>query len=266
MKKFAVFGNPISHSISPRLHNFSIKELNLDAFYGRILLDNALNLKSIFDLLNLDGANITLPFKEYAIQICSDIDETAKNIGSLNTLVKKNDCLYGYNTDAPGFLKAISEFDELKNVLIIGAGGTAKAISYALKSKNINVNIVNRSHSKAVNFKEFNFYTWDNFIPKDYDLVINSTSAGLSDDSLPLPKNLLEKTLKNSKFAFDVIYGKTTPFLNLAQSLNLKCKDGLDMLIFQGVLALNLFYSNKLDEEKIEKAMKKAINLKKLMA
>ncbi|NLK67020.1 MAG: shikimate dehydrogenase [Campylobacteraceae bacterium] len=260
MKKFAVFGNPISHSISPRLHNLAIKELSLDAFYGRVLLDDGLNLKEKFNLLNLNGANITVPFKEDALNACDYLDEGVKVIGSLNTIVKKDGKIYGYNTDAPGFLKAIKEFGNIKSALIIGAGGTAKALSYALKD--LNLDIVNRSDKRAANFKDFNFYTWKNFTPKGYDLVVNSTSAGLKDEELPMPKEVLEATLKSSKFAFDVIYGKETPFLSLAKSLNLKTKDGLDMLIFQAVVALNLFYDKKLDENKIEVSMKKAANLR----
>lgn len=256
MKKFAVFGDPISHSISPRLHNLAIKELNLDAFYGRVHLINGKNLKDTFLNLNLSGANITIPHKQTAFKICNEIDFYAQKIGSINTIAKKNNKLFGYNTDAPGFLKAINEFKGVKSALIIGAGGTAKALANALI--NLDLEIVNRS-DKSKNFKDFKFSTWDGFKPRKFDLVINSTPAGLKDDTLPLSKELLKKCF--FKYAFDVIYGKKTPFLNLADELDLKYKDGLDMLIFQAVLALNLFYDNKLDEKKIELSMRKAANL-----
>ena len=256
MKKFAVFGDPISHSISPRLHNLAIKELNLDAFYGRVCLKDGNLLKETFFNLGLNGANITIPYKQIAFQICDEIDPYAEKIGSLNTIVKNKDKLFGYNTDAPGFLKAINEFKDVKSVLIIGAGGTAKALANALS--NLDLEIVNRS-DRSLDFKEFNFFTYQNFKPKKFDLVINSTSVGLKDDTLPLPEEILKDCFY--KYAFDVIYGRKTPFLNLASSLNIKYKDGLDMLIYQAVLALNLFFNNKLDEKKIEVYMRKAANL-----
>ncbi|MSN95632.1 shikimate dehydrogenase [Campylobacter sp. FMV-PI01] len=260
MMKFAVIGNPISHSISPRLHNFAIKELNLNAFYGRILLEDINQLKKPFGYLN--GANITVPFKEEAVQICDYLDVHSKKIGSVNTIIKNKDEFYGYNTDALGFLKSINEFKNIKSALIIGAGGTARAMAYTLNLNNIRVEIVNRSQKRAANFKDFEFFTWENFKPKSYDLIINSTSAGLIDDELPLPFDLLKETFEKAKFAYEVIYNKPTNFLNLAKSLDLITKNGKDMLIFQAALALNLFFSNKLDEEKIISYMKKAINLR----
>ncbi|CZE50993.1 shikimate dehydrogenase [Campylobacter geochelonis] len=261
MKKFAVFGDPIAHSISPRLHNLAIKELNLDAFYGRVWLKDGALLKAKFNTLGLDGANITVPYKQVAFEICDVLDSHAKNIGSVNTIVKKDDLLYGYNTDAPGFLKSIAPFEGIKTALIIGAGGTSKALAYALKSQNIEIDIINRSKNRLSEFSDFNTFSWDDFTPKGYDLVVNSTSAGLKDDEFPMPQVLLKEVLKGSKFAFDVIYNKPTPFLNLANSLNLKSKNGADMLIFQAVLALNLFYNQSLDEDKITSSMQKAMSL-----
>lgn len=261
MDKFAVFGNPIQHSISPRLHNMAIKELGLDGFYGRILLQDGEKLKEIFLNLKLNGANITVPYKQNVFKICDFTDEFSKNIGVVNTIIKKRDKIYGYNTDAPGFLKSIGHLGNIKKVLILGAGGTAKALAHAFKSQNIDIQIVNRSISKAKNFNEFEFYNWQNFKPNNYDMVINSTSAGLNDNEFPMPKEMLIEILKHTKFAYDVIYNRKTPFLNLSHELNVPCKDGKDMLLFQAVLAFNLFYNNSLDEKKIEEAMRKVLDM-----
>ncbi|NLY04133.1 MAG: shikimate dehydrogenase [Campylobacter sp.] len=261
MHKFAVFGNPIEHSISPRLHNLAIEELGLKAFYGRVLLDDGKNLKSKFNTLKLNGANITVPFKEVAYEICDKLDIHAKAIGSVNTIVKNKKTLIGYNTDATGFMKAIEDFKEIKSALIIGAGGTAKALSYALKNNAVNVTIVNRSKKRKDGFENYIYKTWDDFSPKGFDLVVNTTSAGLVKDEYPMPFELLKTTLENSIFAFDVIYNRATNFLNLADSLNLTTKNGSDMLIWQAVYALNLFYDKSLNEHKIYNSMKKAINL-----
>lgn len=261
MKIFAVFGNPISHSISPRLHNLALSEFGLDGVYTRYLLENGDDLLAKFRSLGLNGANITVPYKEIALAGCDYVDEIAKKIGSINTIVLKNSQIYGYNTDAFGFLSAIESFGIIKSALILGAGGTAKAVAYALKSNQIQATIVNRSEKRLENFTEFDAFTWDKFSGGAFDLVVNTTSVGLIDDNLPASKNQLEAILKRSKFAFDVIYNKSTPFLNLALSNGLVCKNGSDMLLFQAVKAFNLFYDSSLDESKIQSAMRKALSL-----
>ena len=261
MQKFAVIGYPISHSISPRLHNLAINSFGFDAFYGRILLEDGAKLRETFKNYGLNGANITIPHKENAFTICDEIDEYAKNCGSLNTIVKFGTKFHGFNTDAPGFLRAISKFGVIKNTLIIGAGGTARALAFALKKNNIQVEILNRSAKRAQNFAEYPFYTWENYSSHGYDLVVNSTSAGLKDENLPLSHEILKEILSHSKYAFDVIYGKQTPFLNLAKNLDLSYKDGADMLLFQAVLAFNIFFNRNLNLEKIESAMRVAFEI-----
>ncbi|MDA3051782.1 shikimate dehydrogenase [Campylobacter sp. JMF_02 ED1] len=262
MHKFAVFGNPISHSISPLMHNLAIKELGLDAFYGRVLLKTATDLKQKFLNLGLNGANITVPFKLEAHRISDELSEAAREIGSVNTLVRKNSKFYGYNTDAPGFYEAIREFGSLKRVLVLGAGGTTRAIGYILAKNGVKFDILNRSEKEPENFKCENFYTYENFKFQSYDLVVNSTSAGLKDDFLPAPAEILDAVFKEAKFAFDAIYGKITPFLDLASTHGVRTKDGREMLINQGALAFNLFYDNKFDTAQIAEFMARAVSLK----
>lgn len=262
MKVFAVFGNPISHSVSPRLHNKAIQDLKIDAFYTRFCLENGSELISKFKELSLSGANVTIPHKEFALNLSDNACDIAKNIGAANTLTLKNDKIIAYNTDALGFLKAISEFGSINSALIIGAGGTTKAISYILKQNNTDVAILNRSADRLSWFKDkFECFSWQDFKPKKYDLIINATSAGLKDEFLPAPIEILKPTLKLSRYSFDVIYGKKTPFLNLSSDCGLKFKDGKDMLLFQAVLAFNLFFDNKFNQKDIEKSMRIAIDL-----
>lgn len=260
MDIYAIFGNPVDHSISPRLHNIAFYDLNIDAVYTRVCLNDGSKLIETFKSLNLCGANITVPHKEIALLQCDELDKIAKAIGSVNTIIKRSNKIIGYNTDAPGFLLSIKSFENLKKVLIIGAGGTAKAISYILKTKNIQVDIVNRSKEKLAKFSDFNCFTWDDFKISKYDLVINTTSAGLKEDILPVPKELLEPTIKQSRYAYDVIYNKQTPFLNLCKKNEITHKDGLDMLLYQAVLAFNIFNDGKLNNEKVEKSMRKVLN------
>jgi shikimate dehydrogenase len=258
MKNFCVFGNPIAHSISPKLHNSAFKAFGIDADYTKVLLENADELKENFLKLNLSGANITVPHKEAAFQICDEIFGIAQKIEAVNTIVRKNDRLLGFNTDAPGFLKAIEEFGSIRNTLILGAGGTAKAIAFILHENGIKTEILNRSEERIEFFKKKGIaaFSWSDYEPKEYDLVVNTTSAGLKDENLPAPQELLEKILKNAKFAFDVIYGKETPFLKLCAKNHLTCKNGADMLLYQAVLAFNLFFDGIYDEEKIAEAMR----------
>ena len=266
MKIFAVFGNPVSHSISPRLHNAALGELGLsrEALYARYELTDGSRLISKFKELKLSGTNVTVPHKEAALAQCDVADETAIKIGSVNTLVSRGGKIYGHNTDAPGFLRAIESFGHIKSALVLGAGGTAKAVAYALKSRGVRVCVLNRSEGRLANFAEYENFSWANFAEfkgGKFDLVVNTTSAGLKDENLPAPTELLRPIFDEAKFAFDVIYGKKTPFLNLAAASRLAHKDGSEMLLFQAVLALNLFFDGSLDEAKIEAAMQKALAL-----
>ena len=266
MKIFAVFGNPVSHSISPRLHNAALGELGLsrEALYTRYELADGSQLISKFKELKLSGANVTVPHKEAALAQCDIADEIAAKIGSVNTLVSRGNKIYGYNTDASGFLRTIESFGHINSALILGAGGTAKAVAYALKSRGMRVCVLNRSEERLANFAEFEKFSWANFGEfkgGKFDLVVNTTSAGLKDENLPAPIEILRPILDEAKFAFDVIYGKKTPFLILAADSRLAYKDGSEMLLFQAVKALNLFFEGSLDEAKIEASMRKALYL-----
>lgn len=259
-QKFAIFGNPVAHSKSPQMQNAGLKHIKFDGNYEKHHLENGNEIKEVFLKNNYKGANITVPHKEFAYENADEIRGLAKEIKAVNTYILEDGKVIAYNTDAPGFLKAIESFGEVKNVLLLGAGGTAKAIALALKSKDINVTVLNRSENKLDFFKEneINCFSWENFKPEIYDLVVNSTSAGLKDDYLPCPKEILENILKNASFAFDCIYGKITPFLALARENNCEIKDGEDMLLFQGVLAFEYFTNSKADESLIE-AMRKGL-------
>ncbi|WP_456488177.1 shikimate dehydrogenase [Caminibacter pacificus] len=247
---FLIFGDPVSHSKSPLMHNYFFKKEKIDECYGRYHLKEGSKIIEKFKELKIKGANVTVPHKEWAFKLCDEVRGIAKEIGAVNTLVKEGDKIIGYNTDAPGFLEAIKEFD-YKSVLIIGAGGTAKALSLVLPQ----ADILNRSVNRLEYFKQKNkkTFTWDNIDNFKYDLIINTTSAGLNDDNLPAPEEILNKLFSNAKYAVDVIYGKETPFLALAKKYNLKTKTGLDMLVYQGVLAMEYFLGKELKREEAAK-------------
>jgi shikimate dehydrogenase len=263
MQLFSIFGNPVAHSRSPLMHNSVFKHLNYKACYTRTLLKDSTKLKETFFNLKLSGANVTVPHKEAAYEACDEVRGFAKKIGVVNTLINENGKLIGYNTDADGFLYAISEFKNIQKVLIIGAGGTAKALAIRFLEEKVDVSVLNRSSKRLEYFKESACHTstWESFEVASYDLVINTTSAGLEDDSLPAPKELLESIFAHTRYIADAIYGKVTPFLQLAKEKNIIYKDGADMLLGQGVLANELFTSNRLNKDDIKKYMQKSFAL-----
>ncbi|WP_297812341.1 shikimate dehydrogenase [uncultured Helicobacter sp.] len=243
--QFAVIGNPIHHSLSPILYNSAFKALGICGFYGRYLLEQ--NQKfSILKTLHLKGANITVPYKEIAFQSCDEVIGIARQIGAVNTLVFKNNKTLGYNTDALGFYQCIESLNP-RNALIIGAGGSARALATILREKGLCVTIINRSQERLINFAQTGFYTatFENFTPQVYELIINTTPAGLINLSLPLDAAILTPLLSSSKFAFDLVYGKETPFLSLAKSLNIPHSDGKQMLIHQAILAFEIFMESQ---------------------
>ena len=254
MEKFVIFGNPVAHSKSPQMQNAGFDNLKYDAVYEKHQLLDGNSIKITFLKNKYQGANITVPHKEYAFANADEVRGLAKKIQAVNTYINENGKVIAYNTDAPGFLKAIESFGKVKSVLLLGAGGTAKAIALALQESNIDVTVLNRSESKLEFFKNENItsYSWENFVAKEFDLVVNSTSAGLKDEYLPCDKELLNDVFKTAKFAFDCVYGKITPFLALAVDNGLEIKDGEDMLLYQGVLAFEYFTKQKVDENVVE--------------
>jgi len=260
---FAIFGNPVSHSKSPLMHNLAFRGLEYDACYTRHLLEDGTKLKETFSNLGLKGVNVTVPHKEHAFNACDVLDPFAQKIGVVNTIVERGGKLYGYNTDAPGFLKAISEFTHVKTVLFLGAGGTAQSTSSILRDEGYEVTLLNRSAKRLEKYEKegFETFTFETFIAKPYDLVINMTSAGLEDDSLPAPKHILDAVITQAKACVDIIYGKETPFLKLSKSYNKPTKDGSDMLLYQGIIAFEYFTKHAYTFDEIRPIMEKAFTL-----
>ncbi len=263
MKLFAIFGDPVSHSRSPLMHNSVFKNLNYKACYTRVHLKDGSKLKDTFFTLGLSGANVTVPHKEEAYRACDEVRGFAKTVGVVNTLINEDGKLIGYNTDADGFMYAIEEFGKIDNILVLGAGGTAKALASRFMQDGIKVTVLNRSEGRLSYFKELgcDASTWEDYKTSKYDLVVNTTSAGLKDEELPAPKEIIDNILNNTSFVADAIYGKLTPFLKLAKEKNITFKDGADMLLGQGVLANELFVNKELNIDKIKLYMRNSFKL-----
>ena len=258
-KKFTIFGDPVEHSISPTMHTFAIDGLGVDASYTKTHLEGACRLRTIF-LESFDGANVTVPHKEAAFGQCDAVRGIAQEIGAVNTLINEDGHMIGYNTDAEGFYRSLLDFGEIKSALILGAGGTSKALSFILNAKGIEVTILNRSSKRLKEFKNFKTFDWEHYESAYHDIIINTTSAGLEEENLPAPEAIMIDILSHTKYAIDVIYNKETPFLKMAKSYDLPTKDGADMLLYQGILAFNLFYHDRFSFEEILPFMKKAFS------
>ena len=256
MEIFTVFGNPIYHSKSPLLHNYALYKLGINAKYTRYLLKSSKDFRNLFFSLGLSGANITLPYKEDIANICDEIRGIGQKIGAVNAIVKENDKIIGYNTDAIGFYKNI-EGKNIQNALILGAGGSARAVAMILRENNINVIIANRSKEKLTFFRDryFETYTNDNInkiTNTKFDIIINATSSSINNE-LPLEYEILQSLFSNSKIAFDLMYGIRCKFLELAKEKGLESIDGSKMLLYQAISALSLFIN--IDEERIKPHM-----------
>ena len=260
---FALFGNPVHHSKSPLMHNLAFDTLGYPGCYTRWLLEDGDALRRTFLDLGLKGVNITVPHKEAALLAADVVEPFAAEVRAVNTLVLENGKLHGYNTDAPGFYRALQKLGVVKRALLMGAGGTARALSLYLRSQGIEIEIVNRSAGHLEWFKKegFTCHTWEGFEPSSYDVLINATSAGLIDEAFPMPKALLDAALSRTKYAVDVIYGKETPFLHEARKLDLPHFDGSQMLLQQGILAFDYFTGHRYTLDRIEEAMRPFLDL-----
>ena len=248
MKKFLVIGNPIEHSLSPKLHNYWIKSNNIDAIYEKTKLDKG-ELENIVLQIKqkeIDGANITVPFKKAIIPFLDDLSIEANNTQSVNTLYLKDNKVIGHNTDIIGFETSIekSKFNVFNNeVLILGAGGVVPSIIFALKKMKVSkIKISNRTKEKAENlkklFKDIEIIKWGQM--PNFDVIINATSIGLKkDDYINIDFSLISK---NNLF-YDVIYNPgETNFLKTGKSLGNTILNGKLMFIYQALSAFNIWH------------------------
>ncbi len=257
--RLMIFGNPVAHSRSPLMHNYALRGLGIAGCYGRWKLEEGEKLRQTFEALDLHGANVTVPHKEAAFSACDTLDPFAQKVGAVNTIVRRGDMLHGYNTDAPGFLKTIHEFSGEK-ILMLGAGGTAQSTSVLLRETGYDVTVLNRSPDRLAAFDRAGFQTatFETYRPETYDLVINMTSAGLEEEHLPAPREILDAVIPSSQACVDVIYGKETPFLRLAKAHGKPAKDGTAMLLYQGALAFELFTAGAYGFDEILPHMRRA--------
>ena len=247
MKKYLVIGNPIDHSLSPKLQNWWLKENNIDATYDKIKLE-VHEIKNFIQEIKeqkIAGCNVTVPFKKTVIPFLDKLSPEAEQTQSVNTITYDNGDLVGHNTDIAGFDSAIKKLNfsvKGKKVLILGAGGVVPSIIFALKNMNVQeITISNRTKEKAENlkvlFNNIKILEWGNLT--DFHMVINATSLGLNNEKI----NLDFSSLGNDKLFYDVIYNPhETQFLKMGKQLGYKTENGKTMFVYQALEAFKLWH------------------------
>ncbi len=254
-----VFGHPVSHSLSPAMQNAAIRAMNIDYIYVpfHVLPEDLGRAVEGVRALQIAGVNVTIPHKERIIAYLDEVSDYARQIGSVNTVTNDDGVLKGDTTDGPGFLRsAESAFGKLDGcrALVLGAGGSAKAVAFALARIGCEITIANRTHERAVELVEGLTAVFDGArlgvvelrgealadAASSADLLVNTTSVGMRPDvdSIPIPPELLHPKLK----VYDLVYNPLrTRLVEEAERRGASAVSGLGMLVHQGALSLRIW-------------------------
>ena len=252
--KYAVIGNPIAHSKSPQIHQAFAKKTNQVISYEAVLAPLDGFAATIQDLINrgFKGANVTVPFKFEAFNLCDELTERATSAGAVNTLSFIAGKILGDNTDGAGLVtdivKNLKCVINAKSVLLMGAGGAAYGVVLPLLDAGAILSVANRTSEKAKRLAEsFNQKvirvcdgSYEDFENKAFDVVINATSSGLGDELPAISK----QNFANKGLAYDMMYSRETAFKKLAiacKPQNVQFADGLGMLVEQAAEAFYLW-------------------------
>lgn len=263
--RIGLIGYPVAHSYSPRFQQAALDALGIPARY-ELWLTSASELPSRVASLRdarCLGANVTIPHKEAVLALLDEVDPLAARIGAANTIVQRDGLLLGYNTDAPGLLRALAEQgvgeqDDTGSVslrgytaILLGAGGAARGAAFALSGASVTrLIIVNRHLDRAQrlaaevlqgNCQTLSLDDFDLLRPNAKSLVLNATSLGMHEDASLLPKEVLARFAPDT-LVFDMIYNpRETRLLREARALGLRAVNGLPMLLHQGALAFSMW-------------------------
>jgi shikimate dehydrogenase len=259
-KHFAVIGNPINHSLSPQIHAAFAKETGIDIHYEAVLssLDQFEETVKTLMTKKFGGANVTLPFKKEAYVLANKHSHQASIAEAVNTLEFRGHEIIGYNTDGIGLVRDLEQNLHIhlanQKILLIGAGGAAEGVIYSLLEKEpAELTLTNRTIEKSnaiqnkmhVHAKSFNVNLNVIEIPKlqhhYFDVIINATSASLSDADLGIDN----KVFHAKCLAYDMMYGKETSFIKQAKSQSASSSDGLGMLVEQAAEAFFIWHKIK---------------------
>jgi len=281
-KIVGVIGHPIKHTLSPIMHNYAYKNLNLDYVYLPFDISSIGLHDSLKGMvaLGIRGFNVTIPHKERIMEYMDELSDSAKIVGAVNTVVNDNGTLIGYNTDVNGIIKTLEEFKKNirgKTVSVLGAGGAARSVIYTLINhfKVKKINIINRTVEKAESLKDYfsskmlfeKIKTYE-LIPPDVTeilakskLIINASSIGMSPDSDDSPTTILESFNKN-QIVFDIVYNpQKTKFLALAEEQGALTINGLKMFVEQGAKSFELWTNEMMPTNQILELLSEKDNI-----
>lgn len=264
--KYGIIGNPVSHTLSPTMHTQAFQEIGINAVYLPFELTDKQLPKVIqaFELLGVKGFNVTVPFKSKIIPFLDQLSPEAQTLQSVNTVKNINGKWHGFSTDGTGLIRSLHENHihlKGKEVLLLGAGGSAAAIAYALMETGVSsLHILNRTQSKADKiirmlqpcFPDGKFSS--DRIPIDFkfEILINSTSVGMKKDMSPVDSDIVSKC----NYVADIIYSPLkTRLMKIADSLNIKNSNGLGMLLYQGVAAFEIWSGKKAPVNKMKETL-----------
>ena len=260
MKKCYLLGYPVSHSMSAIMHNAAFKQMGLDYQYELLNVkpENLEETIASFRVDSFGGANVTIPYKVDVMKYLDDVDEEARRIGAVNTIVKKGDHLKGYNTDGKGAIRSITEAygpTDGADVLMLGAGGAARAIGYHISKNAGRLRILNRNSNRA---KELANYLKSlpecnasisalplndinlEYCVKDANILVNTTPLGMTPNVQASPVDI--KILHSKLLVFDAVYNPPiTKLLREAESVGAQILPGLQMLVYQGSEAYRMW-------------------------
>ena len=242
---YGILGQPVTHSLSPVMHNAAFRELGLNAVYVAFPVTDLIQAVAGLRGLNIGGVSVTIPFKEEIIPLLDGLDEKAASIGAVNTVVNRDGRLMGYNTDWQGAFKALEEKTEIagKRFLILGAGGAARAIAFGLQEQGGQVAVTDLDMAKALALSR---KLWVEVVAPDYleqysaQVLINATPVGMApqEDVIPIDPELLSRY----QVVMDIVYQPLeTRLLKEARSRGCQVIDGLQMLIYQGAAQFELW-------------------------
>jgi len=275
-KVCGLIGDPVAHSVSPAMHNAAFRALGLDYAYlpFRVRQEELPNAVAGLRALNVVGLNVTIPHKVAVMSFLNKLDPLAERMGAVNTIVNDGGVLTGYNTDASGFLQALRSKNiesEGKSIVILGAGGAAKGISFILAGAGASLVILNRTLSRAEELAAQVSQTYQRRVEAVVlneknmaraldraDILVNTTSVGMVPDieQTPVPAGLLKPRL----VVFDIVYNPLeTRLLREAKAAGARTIDGLDMLVGQGALAFEKWTGQKAPLTVMKRAAIKAL-------
>ena len=249
-KAVGIIGKPLKQSLSPYLHNYWIKKYGLASYYLPLPIDNINYLKGAIKKLNFLGLNITIPYKKSIINQLDTIDEGARKIKAVNTLICINNKLKGLNTDIIGFKKGLlkKNWNKKRPVIVFGAGGAAEAILYFLKLENIrDITVVNRTKKRAIEiarkYKNIKFSSDFKLDIKEAGLIINTSSLGM----IGYPELTINLSKVNKEaIIYDIVYNPiNTYIITEAKKNKLEVVTGLDMFLEQARASFEVWFKIK---------------------